>query len=94
VTAETTAGARADTMLAVRDLRKSYGEVEAVRGVSFDVRAGEVVVIIGPSGCGKSTTLRCLNLLELIDAGSIDPAVEFVAELRAGLDAVASGSAG
>ncbi len=66
MTAETTAGAgaRADTMLAVHDLRKSYGEVEAVRGVSFDVRAGEVVVIIGPSGCGKSTTLRCLNLLE------------------------------
>ena len=51
-------------MLQVRDLYKSYGDVEAVRGVSFEVRAGEVVVIIGPSGCGKSTTLRCLNLLE------------------------------
>ncbi|MGI9423834.1 MAG: ATP-binding cassette domain-containing protein, partial [Hyphomicrobiaceae bacterium] len=45
--------------LAVRNLRKSYGPVEAVRGVSLDVNAGEVVVIIGPSGCGKSTTLRC-----------------------------------
>ncbi len=67
MTGETVAGAtasRPDAMLAVHDLRKSYGEVEAVRGVSFDVRAGEVVVIIGPSGCGKSTTLRCLNLLE------------------------------
>ena len=61
------AGAGTDVgrpMLAVHDLYKSYGEVDAVRGVSFEVRAGEVVVIIGPSGCGKSTTLRCLNLLE------------------------------
>ena len=58
-------------MLAVRDLHKSYGEVEAVRGVSFDVHAGEVVVIIGPSGCGKSTTLRCLNLLEEPTGGSL-----------------------
>ena len=58
-------------MLAVRDLRKSYGDVEAVAGVSFDVRAGEVVVIIGPSGCGKSTTLRCLNLLEAPNGGTL-----------------------
>jgi len=68
------AGAAAGTdhpMLAVRDLCKSYGDVEAVRGVSFDVRAGEVVVIIGPSGCGKSTTLRCLNLLEEPNRGTL-----------------------
>ena len=58
-------------MLAVRDLRKSYGDVEAVGGVSFDVCAGEVVVIIGPSGCGKSTTLRCLNLLEEPNGGTL-----------------------
>ena len=58
-------------MLAVRDLHKSYGDVAAVAGVSFDVRAGEVVVIIGPSGCGKSTTLRCLNLLEEPNAGTL-----------------------
>ena len=58
------AGDRSGAMLRVRDLYKSYGDVEAVRGVSFEVRAGEVLVIIGPSGCGKSTTLRCLNLLE------------------------------
>ncbi len=58
------AGDRSGAMLRVRDLYKSYGDVEAVRGVSFEVRAGEVLAIIGPSGCGKSTTLRCLNLLE------------------------------
>ncbi len=58
-------------MLSVRNLRKSYGSVEAVRGVSLDVHAGEVVVIIGPSGCGKSTTLRCLNLLEEPTGGTL-----------------------
>ena len=62
---------RGRPMLSVRDLRKSYGDVQAVRGVSFDVHAGEVVVIIGPSGCGKSTTLRCLNLLEEPSGGTL-----------------------
>ncbi len=64
-------GHRDSSMLSVRDLRKHYGDFEAVRGVSFDVRAGEVVVIIGPSGCGKSTTLRCLNLLEEPSGGTM-----------------------
>ena len=58
-------------MLSVRGLRKSYGAVEAVRDVSLDVHAGEVVVVIGPSGCGKSTTLRCLNLLEEPTGGTL-----------------------
>ena len=64
-------GGAGRAMLAVRDLHKSYGDVAAVAGVSFDVRAGEVVVIIGPSGCGKSTTLRCLNLLEEPNGGTL-----------------------
>ena len=68
---DTAGGGRGRPMLAVSDLYKSYGSVEAVRGVSFDVCAGEVVVIIGPSGCGKSTTLRCLNLLEEPTAGTM-----------------------
>ena len=70
-TAARAAEGRGRPMLAVRDLRKSYGDVQAVRGVSFDVHAGEVVVIIGPSGCGKSTTLRCLNLLEEPTGGAL-----------------------
>ena len=65
------AGGGRRPMLSVRGLHKSYGDVQAVRGVSFDVHAGEVVVIIGPSGCGKSTTLRCLNLLEEPTAGAL-----------------------
>ena len=58
-------------MVEIRDLVKHYGDVEAVRGVSLDVHAGEVVVVIGPSGCGKSTTLRCINLLEEPTAGRL-----------------------
>ena len=82
---------RGRPMLSVRDLRKSYGDVQAVRGVSFDVHAGEVVVIIGPSGCGKSTTLRCLNLLEEPTGGALtldDRALDFAARktLPAGRD--------
>jgi len=60
-----------DLMVHVEGLRKSYGAVEAVRGVSLDVRRGQVVVIIGPSGCGKSTFLRCVNLLEEPSAGTL-----------------------
>jgi polar amino acid transport system ATP-binding protein len=67
-------------MVQVDGLRKSYGTVEAVRGVSLDVNRGEVVVVIGPSGCGKSTFLRCLNLLEQPSAGTLqvgDRRIEF-----------------
>ena len=61
----------AEVMVRVDDLRKSYGTVEAVRGVSLEVHRGQVVVIIGPSGCGKSTFLRCLNLLEEPSGGTL-----------------------
>ncbi|NLE99838.1 MAG: amino acid ABC transporter ATP-binding protein [Anaerolineales bacterium] len=62
-----------DVIIEVQDVHKtfSHGRVEAVRGVSFDVRRGEVLVIVGPSGSGKSTILRCINRLEPIDSGSI-----------------------
>lgn len=60
-----------DVMVKVDGLRKSYGTVEAVRGVSLEVDRGQVVVVIGPSGCGKSTFLRCINLLEEPSAGTL-----------------------
>ena len=54
-----------------RDVRKSFGTYEVLKGISLDVRHGEVVLIIGPSGSGKTTFLRCINHLEKINSGSI-----------------------
>jgi polar amino acid transport system ATP-binding protein len=55
----------------IRDLRKSFGSLEVLRGIDFHVEPGEVVCVIGPSGSGKSTLLRCVNLLERPTAGSV-----------------------
>jgi len=60
------------TAIATQGLRKSYGEIEVLKGIDFTAREGEVVSILGASGSGKSTFLRCLNLLELPSAGSLD----------------------
>ena len=60
-----------DAILCAEGLHKRYGELEVLRGVSFEVGRGEVKVIIGPSGSGKSTLLRCLSLLEEPDAGEV-----------------------
>jgi ABC-type polar amino acid transport system ATPase subunit len=58
-------------MIEVRNLRKSYGELEVLKDISFTVDKGEVVVVLGPSGSGKSTMLRCINLLEEFEGGEI-----------------------
>ena len=58
-------------IISCKDVRKSFGANEVLRGVSFDVMKGEVICIIGPSGSGKSTVLRCINALIPIDQGSI-----------------------
>ena len=55
----------------VVDVHKSFGTFEVLKGISFDVRKGEVVCIIGPSGSGKSTLIRCVNALVPVSAGSI-----------------------
>ena len=60
-----------DVMIDVTDLRKSYGNVEVIKGVDLTVHRGEVICIIGPSGAGKSTLLRCLNGLEHATSGRI-----------------------
>lgn len=53
------------------DVRKSFGSVQALDGVSIEIPAGQVLCIVGPSGSGKSTLLRCINQLERIDSGAI-----------------------
>ena len=58
-------------MVSLREVRKSFGEVEVLSGVSLDVARGEVVCVIGPSGSGKSTLLRCVNALVPMNGGSI-----------------------
>ncbi len=58
-------------MIVVKDLHKSFGKLEVLKGVSAHIQKGEVVTIIGPSGSGKSTFLRCINLLETPTSGDI-----------------------
>lgn len=58
-------------MIIVRNLHKSFGKLEVLRGIDCHIKAKEVVVVIGPSGSGKSTFLRCLNKLEEPTSGEI-----------------------
>lgn len=58
-------------MLEVKNLKKSYGNNQVLKGISFKVEPGDKIAIVGASGCGKSTLLRCLNLLEKPDFGDI-----------------------
>ncbi|MBR3194746.1 ATP-binding cassette domain-containing protein, partial [Bosea sp. (in: a-proteobacteria)] len=58
-------------LVSARNVHKSFGHNEVLKGIDLDVMPGEVVVVLGPSGSGKSTFLRCINHLEAIDRGSI-----------------------
>jgi ABC-type polar amino acid transport system ATPase subunit len=60
-----------EPVLEARELRKSFGKLEVLRGISTAVAPSEVVALIGPSGCGKSTLLRCLNRLEEPSGGAV-----------------------
>jgi polar amino acid transport system ATP-binding protein len=61
----------AEPVVKAEGIRKSFGRLEVLKGISLSVNQGEVFVLIGPSGSGKSTLLRCINHLEQIDAGRI-----------------------
>ena len=80
-------------MLQIRNLRKSFGDLQVLKSIDLDVNKGDVVAILGPSGSGKTTMLRCLNFLERPDTGVIrvngetmwdaaDPATQRESEVR------------
>ncbi|WGS46472.1 amino acid ABC transporter ATP-binding protein [Burkholderia sp. JSH-S8] len=62
---------RTEPQIVLRDIHKTYGALEVLKGISLDVHKGEVVVLIGPSGSGKSTLLRCVNQLETPTRGEV-----------------------
>ena len=69
---------QAASALTVRDLRKRFGQLEVLRGVSLSANDGDVISILGSSGSGKSTFLRCINLLETPDEGVVTVAGEVI----------------
>lgn len=58
-------------LLEIKNLKKSFGDLEVIKDISLDVEQGEVLAIIGPSGSGKSTVLRCATMLEKMDSGEL-----------------------
>jgi polar amino acid transport system ATP-binding protein len=64
--------AMSDVVMHAEDVHKSFGKLKVLKGVSLEVKKGEVVCIIGPSGSGKTTFIRCINHLEKIDSGRIE----------------------
>jgi polar amino acid transport system ATP-binding protein len=79
------------SMIEIRDLHKSFGSLEVLRGINFHVEPGEVVCVIGPSGSGKSTLLRCVNLLEEPTSGSVSVAGAELTDPECDIDAVRRG---
>lgn len=70
----------ASTLVEARELRKSFGKVQALAGVDLTVAKGEVVCVLGPSGCGKSTLLRCINFLIEPDEGWVKVGGSYVGQ--------------
>ena len=59
-------------MISVKNLRKSFGNLEVLKGIDLTVNKGDVIAVIGSSGSGKTTLLRCLNFLEKADEGELN----------------------
>lgn len=75
-------------MIEVKNLKKSFGDNQVLRGIDAEIHKGEVVVVIGPSGSGKSTFLRCLNLLETPNEGSIVVEGETITDKKADVNKI------
>ena len=71
-----------DLIISIKDIHKSFGGYEVLKGISMDIPKGAVVCMIGPSGSGKSTLLRCMNALVPIDSGEIRVAGFAVEKLK------------
>lgn len=69
-----------ECMIRMRNIHKSFHNLDVLKGIDLEVKRGQVVAIIGPSGSGKSTLLRCLNRLETIDKGYIEVEGDLLAE--------------
>jgi polar amino acid transport system ATP-binding protein len=82
--------AAAPHAIELRDLHKSFGDLEVLKGVSLLVDEGEVVCVIGPSGSGKSTMLRCVNRLEEATSGQVFVEGDDVTDLDADIDLIRS----
>ena len=86
----TTTPSMTDAAIQVRDLRKSFGSNEVLKGIDLQVRHSEVVCVVGPSGSGKSTLLRCVNRLEEPNSGQILVEGVDITDPETDLDAVRS----
>lgn len=75
-------------MIRVEGLKKSFGSNEVLKGIDYEIKKGEKIVVVGPSGSGKSTFLRCLNLLEQPTAGKIWFEDQLITDPKAKLDEI------
>ena len=75
-------------MIEIRDLHKSFGDLDVLKGIDFSVAQGEVVCVIGPSGSGKSTLLRCINRLEEPTSGQVLIGKDEVTDPDVDIDAI------
>lgn len=72
-------------MIEIKNLKKSFGDLEVLKGIDLNVEQGDVIAILGPSGSGKTTLLRCINFLETADEGTmkfIDEEIDFTSVSR------------